>query len=85
MNRVTFFTKPECQLWDAALFVVEKVRQAHAFELERVDISAAGNEAWADRYGQHIPVVHLNGQEIFRHRVDERRFRALMRRAVGPA
>ncbi len=37
MNRVTFFTKPECHLCDAALFVVQKVRQAHAFELERVN------------------------------------------------
>jgi hypothetical protein len=46
--------------------------------LERVDISAPGNERWFDAYRHDIPVVHLNGEEIFRHHVDERRLRELL-------
>jgi hypothetical protein len=47
------------------------VRKRIHLEVEVVDISQAGNEEWLVRYGEHIPVVHLNGREILRHRVDE--------------
>ncbi len=79
MNRITFFTRADCQLCDAALFVVKKVGRSLPFEFELVDISAPGSETWADLYGEHIPVVHLDGREVFRHRVDERRLRQLLR------
>ena len=78
MNRVTFFTKPDCTLCKGALFVIEKVRRQLGFELESVDISAPGQEAWFEAYKHDIPVVHLNGTEIFRHRVDEAKLRALL-------
>lgn len=79
MNRITFFTKPDCTLCRGALFVIERVRARVPFELESVDITASGNEAWQVAYRDHIPVVHLNGQEVFRHRVDERRLADLVR------
>jgi len=78
MNRITFFTRPDCHLCDAAMFVVEKVRQTVPFELETVDISASGNETWAGQYSQHIPVIHLNGREILRHRIAETELRRLL-------
>ncbi len=76
--RITFFTKPECSLCDAALYVIERVRRHIPFELETVDISAAENERWHTLYRDHIPVVHLDGTEIFRHRVDERTLRRML-------
>jgi glutaredoxin len=85
MNRITFFTRPDCPLCDAALFVVKKVRRSLPFELERVDISAPGSEAWAELYREHIPVVHLDGREVFRHRIDERRLRQLLRATHEPS
>ncbi len=80
MNRITFFTKPDCSLCHGALYVVERVRRQLPFELEIVDISARGNERWLDAYREHIPVVHLDGEEVFRHRVDERELKGLLRR-----
>lgn len=79
MSVVTFFTKPDCTLCRAALYVVKRVRVNVPFDLEIVDISATGSEKWWDAYRNDIPVVHLNGEEIFRHRVDERRLRELLR------
>lgn len=76
--RITFFTKPECSLCDAAIYVIKRVRQDIPFELDTVDISGTGNERWRETYCDHIPVVHLNGTEIFRHRVDERTLRRLL-------
>ena len=81
MNRVTFFTKSDCSLCRSALYVIERVRRSEPFELEQVDISAAGNEAWFAAYHHDIPVIHLNGKEIFRHRVDERRLREALKQA----
>ncbi len=78
MNRVAFFTKPDCTLCGGAWYVIERVRAQIPFEVEQVDISAPGNEAWFAAYQHDIPVVHLNGQEIFRHRVDERHLRRLL-------
>lgn len=41
------------------------------FNLNEVDITAKGNEALFDLYKYDIPVIHLNGKEIMRHRVFE--------------
>ncbi len=79
MHHVTFFTKDECSLCSAAWYVIQRVRAKIDFEVRRIDITAAGHEHWLDLYGNDIPVVHLNGKEVFRHRVDERRFRELLR------
>ena len=72
MHRVTFYTKADCTLCDAALYVVKRVQARVLFELEMVDISAPGNERWLEKYKHDIPVVHINGVEFCRHRVDER-------------
>lgn len=82
--RVTFFTKPDCTLCNAALYVVERVRGRVSFELESVDISAPGQERWFDAYKHDIPVVHINGVAFCRHRVDERALSdELLRCAAG--
>ena len=36
-----------------------------------MDITAEGNEHWFHLYKHDIPVVHINGKEIMRHRVFE--------------
>lgn len=84
MNRLTFFTKPDCELCRAALFVMERVRAKTPFDLECVDISAPGNEAWFLAYRNDIPVIHLNGTEVFRHRVDERQLRDVLKNGLPP-
>lgn len=76
--KITFFTKPDCTLCDGAMYVIKRVRTTVAFEIESVDITAPGNERWFEAYRHDIPVVHLNGTEIFRHRVGERELRTLL-------
>ena len=85
MTTVTFFTKPDCTLCRGALFVIERVRRRLPFELEVCDISAVGNERWHEAYKHDIPVVHIDGQEVFRHRVDEGLFLTLVDAAATDA
>ena len=79
--RLSFFTKPDCTLCVSAWFVVEKVARRFGVTVERVDISAPGAEAWFKQYRHDIPVVHLDGVEIFRHRVSERALREIVEEA----
>ena len=36
-----------------------------------MDIKAKGNEIWFDKYRYEIPVFHLNGSFLMKHRVNE--------------
>ena len=80
--KLTFFTQPECTLCDAAWFVVEKVARAHDVPVEKIDISAPEAADWQARYRHDIPVLHLDGVELCRHRVHERQLRAWLRAAL---
>ena len=83
MNTVTFFTKECCPLCEAAWFVIQKLRLRIDFAVERVDITETGNGQWYALYCNEIPVVHLNGEEVFRNRVSERKLRELLERSEG--
>jgi glutaredoxin len=72
---VTLYGKPGCHLCDDAREVVERVRAEHPFELREVDISL--DPALFREYGERIPVLELDGEELFEFHVDEA---ALVRR-----
>jgi len=78
MHCVTFFTKPNCSLCRSAWYVINRVCIRIRFDLKSVDITAPGNEQWFDLYNEHVPVVHLDGLEVFRHHVDEHRLAQLL-------
>jgi len=66
---VTLYAKPGCHLCDDARAVVERVRAEHPFELREVDISL---DARLHReYGERIPVLALDGEELFDFFVEE--------------
>ena len=76
---LTFFTKSDCDLCDAAWFVVQKVVGKRNIPIDIVDLEASGDERWAREYGEHIPVLHVNGKEFCRHRVVEKELRRALR------
>ncbi len=82
MIELTFLTRPECGLCDAALFVVRKVQRLYPFAVQEVDISSPGNEKWLDAYSEHIPVILCDGNEVCRHRVNEADFRRFISRRI---
>ena len=76
MTTVTLYTKPDCHLCDVAHEVLEEVRADFAFDIEHVDISQ--DRALRKRYGVRIPVVAVDGVELFEHRVDDRALRSIL-------
>nr|XP_029136989.1 glutaredoxin-like protein C5orf63 homolog [Labrus bergylta] len=65
---LTLFTKDPCPLCDDAKEELEPLK--HRFVLQQVDITLPENSVWWDRYRYDIPVFHLNGRFVMKHRVD---------------
>lgn len=78
--RVDIYSKPACSLCEEAIAAVERVQARIPFYLAVVDIRQSPElfDAW--RYD--IPVVLINGQPVFKHRVDEARLEALIQEAA---
>uniref|UniRef100_A0AAZ1XVY2 Glutaredoxin-like protein n=1 Tax=Oreochromis aureus TaxID=47969 RepID=A0AAZ1XVY2_OREAU len=55
----------------------------HRLVLQQVDISLPENRLWWDRYRWDIPVFHLNGQFVMKHRVDTALLDKLLQDAEG--
>jgi glutaredoxin len=70
---VTLYGRAGCHLCDDARAALERVRATDPFRLEEVDIEA--DEALFARYLERIPVVALDGEELFELFVDEQALR----------
>ncbi|MEA2124624.1 MAG: hypothetical protein QOI80_1406 [Solirubrobacteraceae bacterium] len=77
MRTVTLYTREGCHLCDDAALVLERVRAEIPFALDTVDIEA--DAALHRRYLERIPVVALDGEELFDYFVDEPELRRRLR------
>ena len=81
MRTVTLYGRDGCHLCDDARAALERVRATHPFTLEEVDIDA--DEELFKRYLERIPVIALDGEELFDFFVDERALRERLSGAPG--
>ena len=79
MTTVTLYGRPGCHLCEDALEIVQRVRAEVAFELHERDIEA--DDELMKAYLERIPVVAVDGEELFELFVDE----AALRAAVSSA
>ncbi|MEP6758824.1 MAG: glutaredoxin family protein [Actinomycetota bacterium] len=77
MATVVLYSRPGCHLCDQARAVIEAVRARNPFFFEEVDIEA--DDALVRDYGMRIPVVSVDGEELFEISVDP----TALRTAVG--
>ena len=68
MPTVTLYGKPGCHLCDEARAVVLELRSRRHFDLEEVDVSV--DPGLHRLYGERIPVLALDGEELFEYFVD---------------
>jgi len=81
MSRVTLYGRAGCHLCDDARVALERVRARVPFTLDEVDIET--DDALHARYLERIPVVALDGEELFDYFVDEARLEARLRGSVS--
>ena len=71
MLRIEIYSRPGCHLCDDAKAVIESARTPCPLDLKVINIET--DPALEAKYGTEIPVIFINGQEAFRHRVDKAR------------
>jgi glutaredoxin len=79
--RVTLYGKAGCCLCDEARAAIRDVSTNRDFELVEVDVAA--DPGLHARYGERIPVVTVDGDEAFEHRVDPDELRDLLDRVAS--
>jgi len=78
VSTVTLYTRPGCHLCDDARAAIERVGERAAFRLVEIDIES--EDALHRAYLERIPVVEVDGEELFEHFVDEATLAARLRR-----
>ena len=66
---ITLYGSPGCCLCDEARQRLERMRARHRFDLHEVDITS--DDALHRRFLERIPVIALDGEEIYDFEVDE--------------
>jgi glutaredoxin len=69
LPEVVLYGREGCCLCDEAREIIERVRTRHSFELVERDIDA--DDALLRAYLERIPVVAIDGVEVFELFVDE--------------
>lgn len=70
MRRITFFSRASCHLCDSAWYVLQRaIAGRENVCIEKIDVDF--DPDLTRRYGEHVPVILLDGAEIARHRLDE--------------
>jgi glutaredoxin len=77
VTTVVLYARQGCHLCDEARAVIEDVRAAEGFEFHEIDIER-DDELLRD-YGIRIPVVAVDGEELFEISVDRDALRAAVR------
>jgi 4a-hydroxytetrahydrobiopterin dehydratase len=72
MVAVTLYTRANCPLCEKAKAAI--LSSGVPVEITEVDID--GDEALRARYTDDVPVIHVDGKEVFRHAVDPAAFAA---------
>jgi Glutaredoxin-like domain (DUF836) len=77
MRRVVLYSRVGCHLCDVARDVVLAVRQRHPFHFKEIDIE--GSDDLVREYGIRIPVLTVDGEEVFEIEVEGPRLAELVR------
>jgi len=65
--RVVMYSRRTCGLCDEARTAIESVLARVPFAFEEVFID--GNDSFEERYGLRVPVVEVDGREVFEYEV----------------
>jgi glutaredoxin len=78
---LTLYAKAGCHLCEDAAEAVRRIATERGVELDEVDISL--DPVLHRRYGERIPVVALNGEEVMELVVDATKLREELDRRLG--
>ena len=71
--QVILYTRPGCHLCEEAKRAIESAGCADTFTLTEVNIETG--PVLLDLYKDHIPVITIDGAQVFKHHVTAEKFR----------
>jgi len=71
---VTVYSRKNCHLCDVAMESLESVKVELDFEIDKIFID--GDNELTNKYGEEVPVIHIDGVHHDMFRVDLERFRS---------
>ena len=77
--RVVIYSRPGCHLCEEAKKVIEGSGYREEYTLEEINIES--DAELLRRYRYDIPVITINGEEAFRHRLTAHEFRERLKQA----
>jgi len=77
-SNVIIYSRPGCHLCDEAKQVIAAAGCADDYTLAEIDIES--DQDLLRRYKNDIPVITINGVEMFRHRLTAEQFRLAIAR-----
>ncbi len=78
LPRLTLYTRQACHLCDVAKAELDRIRAAHPFELEVVDLDRDASPEKRRAYDWEVPVLELDGRKIMKYHVEEARLVRLL-------
>jgi glutaredoxin len=82
VTRITLYGKAGCHLCEDARVALDQLLEGRNLELEVIDVSLDPKLYWA--YGERVPVVVVDGDELFEYFVDEESLRKRLDRVSPP-
>ena len=79
MTRVIIYSKPGCHLCEEAKAAIQAAGCDEEYALEEINIET--DPELLRRYRFEIPVITINGVEVFKSRVSSEEFREVVRSA----
>jgi hypothetical protein len=79
--RITFYTKDDCELCQAAKATLLAVQHELGFALDEIDITT--DPALYEAFHAEIPVGYLDGRKLFKFRIDAAQLRRQLQRRGG--
>ena len=76
---VIIYSRPGCHLCDEAKAAILSAGCTDQFTLEEVNIES--DDELLKKYKYDIPVITVDGEEVFRHRVDPQQFKIRVSRS----
>jgi len=80
---LTLYGKPGCHLCEEARRVVLEVRAAEPTPFDLVEIDVSLDPRLNRAYGERIPVLDVDGDEVFQYHVDAEELKRRLNRTHG--
>jgi 4a-hydroxytetrahydrobiopterin dehydratase len=81
---ITLYTRADCPLCDTAKASIRAAESLYRLNIELREIDIDGDADLHARFTNDVPVIYLDGSDVFRHRVDPRELAEAVRGGVRP-